>query len=112
MSKKNDSKKKQDKNENADQIFVEGIRAFEPHQNAPSFVKANIIISLNELIAFAKESPELLSEYEGKKQLKIQLLESKQGNLYFVVDTFKPEPKAGKKQTAANIKEPIEDLPF
>lgn len=112
---RNDKAKPKQKNENADQIFFEGVRVFEPHPNAPEFVKANVVFSLNELFAFAKANPQFHSDYEGKKQMKAQLLESQNGNLYFIVDQFKPEAKKAKKatpKTADEVTEPIEDLPF
>lgn len=82
----------------ADQIMPEGFRIFNKHQNAPDFVKGSIVISLNEFYAFCKAHPELQTDYDGKKQLKLQLLESKAGKLYATVDTYKPGEKAAAKQ--------------
>jgi hypothetical protein len=90
----------------AEQTMPEGIRVFSKHQNAPDFVKGTIVISLNEFVAFCKAHPELLTEYEGKKQLKLQLLESKAGKLYAAVDTYKPGQPTAPKQ------EEPDSLPF
>ncbi len=73
-------------------IYPEGIRVFAPHENAPDFVKASVIISINELVKFCKDNDHLLSEYNGNKQLKIQLLDGRKGQ-YFSVDTYRPENK-------------------
>ena len=72
-------------------IFCEGVRVFEPYENAPQFIKASVIITLNELVSFCKENSMYLTEYKGEKQLRLQLQESKSGSLYFAVDTFRPE---------------------
>lgn len=78
-------------------IYPEGVRAFSPRNNAPDFVKGTVLIEPNKLFAWLKkEGAEHLTEYNGEKQLKLQLLEGKKG-LYLSVDTFKPE-SGGKKQ--------------
>jgi hypothetical protein len=75
----------------ADQTLLKGIRLFQPKPNQPEFVLASGVITLNELVTFAKENPQLLSEYNGEKQIRIQLLKSKDGKPYMTVDTWKPE---------------------
>jgi hypothetical protein len=85
--------------------YPKGIMVFSPHSSAPSFVKGSIVISLNELVQFCKENPDLLTEYEGKKQLKLQLKEGNKG-LYCEVDTYK------KGETKGSKKEESSDLPF
>ena len=86
----------------ADKIFPEGIRVFSPRQGSPDWVKGSIVITLNDLIAWAKANPQYLTEYAGKKQIKLNQLLAKSGKLFLEVDTYKPEDK----------KEPAEDLPF
>lgn len=72
--------------------FPEGIRIFPPNDKAPSFVKGTVIITLNELVKFCKDNPDLLTEYKGEKQLKLQLVERKDGKgLNLTVDTYKPK---------------------
>jgi hypothetical protein len=85
--------------------FPKGIRLFDPNPKAPSFVKGTIVITIPELLAYVNENPQLLSDYQGKAQLRLQLLEKKQGGLNLTVDTFKPNPANG-------VKEPLSDLPF
>jgi len=75
----------------ANQTLLKGIRLFTPKPSQPEFVLASGVITLNELVTFAKENPQLLTEYNGEKQLRIQLLKSKDGKPYMIVDTWKPE---------------------
>lgn len=93
----------------ADQILPEGIRFFNKHEKAPDFVKGVIVITPNDLFTFCKENPQLMTEYDGKKQIRIQLLESKAGKLYGAVDTYKKEEA---KAAPAATKQPEDDLPF
>jgi hypothetical protein len=92
----------------AEQILMKGVRLFSPKSTQPDFVLASGVITLTELETFVNENPNLLTEYNGQKQLKIQLLKSKDGKPYMTVDTWKPS-----EQTATIVTEkPTEDLPF
>jgi hypothetical protein len=89
----------------AEKIYPEGLRAFSPKSGAPDFVKGDIIIEPNKLFAWLKKNTGLLSEYNGEKQLRLQLLEGNKG-LYIQVNDYKPGEKK---------KESIDDserLPF
>jgi hypothetical protein len=90
-------------------IYPKGIMIFEPHKNAPDFVKGSVMITVKDLIEFCKENPEYLTDYKGKKQLKCQLLEGKKG-LYLSVDTWKPEKKEDKKEPELDDFNDVEDL--
>jgi len=97
-------------------IYPKGIRVFKPHDNAPDFVKGTVIITMNELFTFCKENENLLSEYNGNKQLKCQLLNGDKG-MYMTVDTWKPDSNS--QSSSQNIPpEPTtltpdqDDLPF
>lgn len=73
-------------------IYPKGIRVFGPKQGAPTFVKGQIIISPKEFLEWLKLTPEVLTEYKGEKQLKLSLLERKDGQgLNVQVDTYKPK---------------------
>lgn len=76
----------------ADQKFIDGIKAFKPKAD---FIKAELVISLNQLVKFCKDNPELLSEYKGEKQLKVQVKESKSGTWYAALNEYKPKDKDG-----------------
>lgn len=93
-----------------EKIYPKGIQTFEPHANAPDFVLGTVIITMRDLIAWIKENENLLTEYNGKKQLKLQLTKSRDGRPSFSVDTYKPAEKPAEKP-ASN--EPVsDDLPF
>ncbi len=102
----------------SDVIFPEGIRTFPPHANAKPFVKGTIIITLNELIAFCKNNPSYLTEYNGNKQLKLSILESKNDprKLNMTVDTYRPEVNANVVEPEPFVNGNIDDdnsgLPF
>lgn len=97
----------------ADQIQPEGIRFFPKHDKAPDFVLGTMVVTMNDLFAFCKANESLLTEYNGKKQIKLQILKSKQGKLYAAVDTYKAAEKSAAPVAAAPVEvQPIDDLPF
>jgi hypothetical protein len=67
-----------------DKIFVNGLRIQKPRDNAPDFVKANISINREELLAW-------LNQQTGE-WINAQALDSKNkpGNWYVEVDTWEP----------------------
>lgn len=69
--------------------FPGGVRIFPRMDKQPDFVKGTITVSLNEFFKFCKDNPEMQTDYNGEKQLKMQILVSKQGKLYLSVDDFK-----------------------
>lgn len=74
----------------SEKIYPEGMRAFSKRDNAPDFVVGTLVITPNDLIEWLKKNQSLLTEYEGKKQLKLQILNGNKG-LYLQVDTWKKE---------------------
>ena len=73
-------------------IYPKGVRVFGPKENAPSFVKGQIIITPSELFDWLKANADLLNDYKGIKQLRLTLLERKDGTgLNVSVDTYKPK---------------------
>ena len=92
----------------ADQKLLDGVRLFRKKDNAPDFVLASGVITPNKLVAFLKANPELLTEYNGEKQVRIQVLKSKDGNPYVAVDTWKPIQGGGTSAPPADE----ESLPF
>jgi len=87
-------------------IYPEGIRVFEPHQNAPDFVKGQVLITVRDFITFCEQNTEYLTTYKDKSQLKLDLKEGEKG-LYLSVNTFKPEKKA-----EMDLNPKGQDLPF
>lgn len=77
-------------NENNDVIFPRGIIVFEPHEKAPDFVIAELVVSLDDFTKFAEENADLLHNHEKYgEQLKLTLKESKGGKLYLQVNDYK-----------------------
>ena len=75
-----------------------GWLTFDRRDSAPEFVLGSLIINPNEFFAWVKENPDFISEYKSKdgvisKQLKLNILKSQKGGIYFTVDTYKPTPK-------------------
>jgi len=99
----------------ADQTLLKGIRLFKKKDSQPEFVLATGVITLNELFTFAKENAALQTEYQGNKQIKIQILRSKEGNPYIAVDTWKPAEATATAapHTASAVAPEVDDgLPF
>jgi hypothetical protein len=72
--------------------YPKGIRLFGPKPTAPAFIKGQIIINPNELFEWLKANPDLLTNYKETKQLKLTIMEKKDGTgLNVVVDTYKPK---------------------
>jgi hypothetical protein len=71
----------------ADKVFPSGIRVFSPRSGAPNWVKGSLVITPAELFEWIKANPEYLKDYNDKKQIKLDLLEGKNG-MYISVNTF------------------------
>lgn len=98
----------------AEQILPKGVRFFNKHSNAPDFVIGSLVITPNDLVAWLKEQPELMSDYNGAKQIRLQVLKSKEGNLYCAVDTYKKDAAAPTRTDSNTVLPDLEDgnLPF
>lgn len=95
LSQTNNEKMAEQKN---DELLPGGLRFFNPNPAAPDFVVGQMVITMEDLFAYTKKHPELCTEYEGKKQLKINLLISKNDKLYGKVDDYKKDDApAGKR---------------
>ena len=90
-----------------EKVYPKGIIAFKPNEKAPEFVKGSVLITPTDLIEWLKENDSYMTDYKGKSQIKLQLLENEKG-LYFCVDTFSPKtsnPKPSAEKSSV-------DLPF
>lgn len=76
----------------SDLIFAKGIQFYSPRENAPKTIKGNLVIQLDELLAFA-------NEHGIEKTLRIDVRKSTtKGTIYLTLNTWKPtqevkEPK-------------------
>lgn len=88
----------------ADKQFLNGIRAFKPRENAPSFVKANLVINKAELIEFLESQPD---------EVRVSMKESQKGSYYLEVDTYQGNGEIKPKQPSQPANDiPTDDLPF
>lgn len=65
--------------------FVDGLRAYAPRDNAPDFVKANLVINVAELQAW-------LAQRSG--EVRIDIKESRNGKFYASENDYKPSGKS------------------
>ena len=98
----------------SDLIFVNGLSAKKPHENAPSFIIADISAKVAELHEWLNNNQGLANDAGF---INLQLKESKAGNLYIAVNDFKPIKKsdAPPREEYYTPKEPVVDddsIPF
>lgn len=87
-------------------VYPKGITFFEPRQGAPTWVKGSVIISPNELFAWLKANPNVLSEHEKYgKQLKLTVTEKG-----MQVDTWQPSANQHKQYKSTKVVD--DDIPF
>ena len=81
--------------------FVDGLIVKAPNPKAPSFVKAQISIKVEDLGKWLRE------KYKAKQEwVNIDVKESKGGKWYAAVSTFDPKKKTKKEDDKAS------DIPF
>jgi len=95
-------------------IYAKGLRGFNKHEKSPDFVIGTVVVNIDEFVQFVKDNEQYQTEYNGQKQLKLQITKSKKdGSPSFNIDTFKPTPKVEDKPTPSTAKkEDFSDLPF
>jgi hypothetical protein len=69
-------------------IYPKGIICFPKHEKQLEFVLGAVVITIDEFNEWVKQNQHLLSDYQGKKQLKLQLLKGSKG-VDLSVDTYK-----------------------
>ena len=69
-------------------IFAEGLRFFKPNEKAPSWIKGNVTINLQELREFIKKQ-----DFK-EPVMRLGLCKSeKKGTYYFTLNDWKPTSK-------------------
>ena len=91
-------------------IYPQGITCFAPKDNAPDFIFGDMIIDIDKLYEYAQgEGAEFTSEYQGRKQFKLQILkpygDSKRPSV--TINTWKPEPKADTPEADMTLPDPL-----
>lgn len=75
--------------------FVNGLMAYQPHEKAPDFVKANLTIFRDDLIEWLKTQPE---------KIKVDIKQSKStGKWYPEVNTYKKKDWEGREEVKKRI---------
>jgi hypothetical protein len=73
--------------------FVDGLFVKRPRENAPEFVKGSILILVDKFIPYLK------SKANANGYVNLDLLESKDGNLYAKLNEWKPTGNAVQHET-------------
>jgi hypothetical protein len=88
-------------------IFPEGIRVFAPGDNAPGWIKGQILLNKNELIQWLRTQ---------ENEVRLDIKQSKKGSWYMSVSDFTPQEKGFfKKSDFPSLNNPTSqdgDLPF
>lgn len=93
---------------------MDGLRFWKKRDTAPDFVMGRLVLTLDDIAAWFKANPTLLTDYQGKKQVTLQITTGREGGLVFAVDTYKKEEAAagpGPKPAAVKSDLPFEDDP-
>jgi|DEB0MinimDraft_6_1074348.scaffolds.fasta_scaffold12161_8 cytochrome c-type biogenesis protein CcmE len=102
-------------------VFVDGLNVFQPNENAPDWIKADMVINPTQLVKWLEQNDQHLREGKRGLELRLQIKKSAQGKLYASVDTFKPKKEVtlnGDMANQFNESQSItangeeEDLPF
>jgi len=73
--------------EKQETIFADGVFFNKPHENAPDFVKGSVSF------ADVAKAIEFLKKHQQQNKLNLDLLKSREGKLYFKLNTFVPKKK-------------------
>lgn len=88
----------------SDAQFVGGLRVFAPRDGAPSFIKANMVIERDAMIAWLQAHGETV---------RVDIKESKNGKLYAAVNTYQrrtQEQSGGGNPAQAPAAKPADDF--
>ena len=92
-------------------VFVDGLNIYTPSENAPEWVKADMVINPTQLVKWLEQNDQYLREGKRGLELRLQIKQSAQGKLYASVDTYQPKLK----EEVTSKPQPVEtedDLPF
>jgi len=87
-----------------DKEFVDGLRVYRPNDNAPAFVKADVVITRKELGNWLRT--------KDTDEIRIQLLESQKGVWYFAVNQYDRGEKPTDPAPDDAHFDPDSDIPF
>ena len=88
-----------EENNKREVIFADGMFFKLPHPNSPDFIKGKISFKVKEFIAF-------LQTHEKDNYVNVDMKKSKEGKLYFQLDTWIPKAKEGSEELGKGKEEP------
>lgn len=88
---KRTKKKEDEKYDGEETVFASGMGAYMPHENAPDFIIADVVIDVDEFI-------ETLENNDKEGEVRIQIKESKGGKYYACINTYESKKKEGGKK--------------
>lgn len=105
---------------NNETIFADGVNVYTPNSNAPDFVKASLVIRVDDFKKWVESNDNrITTDKEGNRVLRMQIKESKQGKLYASVDNYQPDgnkviAQAARDKAYSNIggASDIDNFPF
>jgi hypothetical protein len=92
-------------------IFVDGLNIYTPSENAPDWIKADMVINPTQLVKWLEKNDQYLREGKRGLELRLQIKQSAQGKLYASVDTYEPKLKESV-TSKQQVVEEESDLPF
>ena len=80
--------------EKKEKFYVQGFRGFKKRDNAPEWIVGSLLISIDEFKDFLDTTKvqSVMSEYQGRKQLNINILRTRDGGISFEVNDYKKDP--------------------
>ena len=74
-----------------EKVYAKGIRTFKRNEKAPEFILGTLVITVDEFVNWCNGNKQYLTDYNGVRQLKLQVLKGKEDQLTIQVDTYKPK---------------------
>ena len=97
-------------------IYPKGLRTFPPRDEAPDFVKGTLIVTPSELNRFCADNPNLMTDYKGTPQLRLNILLNKNDRgVNLNVDTWRPDANQQPEtppEVDGNMGDSSQPLPF
>ena len=83
--------------------FPNGLRIYDPHKNAPDWIKGQIVIERDKLVAWLQKQPDTV---------RLDIKRSKNDTPYASVNTFVPKADAGQSRTYETPPFKDDSIPF
>lgn len=93
----------------SDMIFVNGLGAKKPHENAPSFVIADLSVKVADLHEWLNTNQGLAND---AGYINLSLKESRAGKYYIAVNAYKPKETTLKREDVdtPSVAQPVNDI--